>query len=258
MNPAGCFFASIPEIFHLFLQYFPDCVGGRFLSDADILNHDLCECTEKGITGKDLDLRCQNHFRNCMIRFINDNMIDRNDDYQVKRDVFGRFCLFLEALIQSINAHLRDAGIILTGYLAGHALFDEAMLLNQSERIRPHVEKSLRNLNKEDQCARKLIDLFPAMKKPYMDIGRDDFDEAYLVFVLYERFGAYIVKTAGPAEKKRAIGLINEMYRSDDSYVRNLAHGAAVEIMATEQGFDFDEISPYCSPDVKKDILAFL
>ena len=144
------------------------------------------------------------------------------------------------------------------GYLAEHVLFDEAMLLNQSERVRPYMEEALRNLNVKDQCARRLIELFPAMKKSYMHIGWADFGEEFLVFILYERFGKYIVKTAGPAEKKKAIELINELYCSDDEYARILAREATVEIMATEQGFDFDEISSYCSPEVKKDIMAFL
>ena len=258
MNPDSCFFGSIPEIFKLFLQYFPDRIEGEVFTGADMLSFKLSNCAGNGITGKDLDLRCQQDFREFLLFFINADMIDQNDDYQVRKDVFKRFCLFLETLIESKNEHLHDAGIKLIGYLAGQALFDEVMLLDQSERVRPYMEKALRNLNIKDQCARRLIDLFPAMRESYMRVAWPEFGEEYLVFILYERFGIYIVKTADPAVKRRAIELINEMYRSDDEYIRILAHEATVEIMATEPGFDFDEMSSWCSPEVGKDIMVYL
>ena len=44
-----------------------------------------------------------------MLYFINTDMIDKNDDYQVKKDVFRQFYLFLEALIESENEHVYDA-----------------------------------------------------------------------------------------------------------------------------------------------------
>ena len=203
MNPGSCFFGSIPEIFKLFLQYFPDRVESEVFTGADMLSFKLSDCAGNGITGKDLDLRCQQDFREFLLFFINADMIDQNDDYQVKKDVFKRFCLFLETLIESKNEHLHDAGIKLIGYLAGQALFDEAMLLDQSERVRPYMEEALRNLNVKDQYARRLIELFPAMKKSYMHIGWADFGEEFLVFILYEWFGKYI-----------KFRLINEEYLS--------------------------------------------